>query len=148
MPLVFLACVLDLASKEIVGYALSQTPVAKLADEALLDAVHRQQLNRRKLMFHSDQGVQYPAKIVRDKLALLNIMQSMSHRANCTDNTVMERFFRSLKTERLNNITFINHASEVDEVESYIRFYNYKRRHSSLGYMTPHQKYNKLKNVA
>jgi putative transposase len=132
MPSVYLACVLDLASKEIVGHALSQTPDAKLANEALLDAGNRQQLNRRKLMFHSDQGVQYSAKIVRDKLALLNITQSMSHGGNCTDNAVMERFFRSLKTERLNNITFINHASQVDEVESYIRFYNYKRRHSSL----------------
>ncbi|HCM46100.1 MAG TPA: hypothetical protein DIS98_00810 [Colwellia sp.] len=64
------------------------------------------------------------------------------------DNTIIGRFFRSLKTKRLNNITFINHASAVDEVNSYIRFYNYKRRHSSIGYMTPHQQYNKLKNVA
>ena len=144
----YLACVLDLASKEIVGYALSQTPDAKLANEALLDAVNRQQPNTRKLMFHSDQGVQYSAKIFKDKLALLNVTQSMSRRGNCWDNAVMERFFRSLKTERLNNITFINHPSVVDEVESYIRFYNYKRRHSSIEYMTPHQKYNKLKNVA
>jgi putative transposase len=110
--------------------------------------VNRQQLNTRKLMFHSDQGVQYSAKIFRDKLVLLNITQSMSRKENRWDNAVMERFFRSLKTERLNNMTFINHASVVDEVERYIRFYNYKRRHSSLGYMTPHQKYNKLKNVA
>jgi putative transposase len=99
-------------------------------------------------MFHSDQGVQYSAKIFRDKLALLNITQSMSRRGNCWDNAVMERFFRSLKTERLNNITFINHASVVNEVENYIRFYNYKSRPSSIGDMTPHQQYNKLKNVA
>ena len=87
-------------------------------------------------MFHSDQGVQYSAKIFRDKLALLNITQSMNRTGNCWNNAVMERLFRSLKTERLNNITFINHVSMVDEVESYIRFYNYKRRHSSLGYIT------------
>ena len=139
---------LDLVSKEIVGYALFQTPDAKLANEALLDAMNRQQPNTRKLMFHSDQGVQYSAKIFRDKLALLNITQSMSRRGNCWDNAVMEWFFRSLKTERLNNITFIDHPSVVDKVKSYIRFYNYKRRHSSIEYMTPHQKYNKLKNVA
>ena len=132
----YLECVLDLASKEIVGYVLSQTPDAKLANEALLDAVNRQQPNTRKLMFHSDQGIQYSAKIFRDKLALLNITQSMSRRGNCWDNAVMEWFFRSLKTERLNNITFINHLSVVDEVESYIRFYNYKRRYSSIEYMT------------
>jgi transposase InsO family protein len=145
---VYLACVLDLASKEIVGHALSQTPDAKLANEALLDAVNRQQLNRRKLMFHSDQGVQYSAKIVRDKLALLNITQSLSNGGNCTDNAVMEWFFRSLKTERLNNITFINHASQVDEVESYIRFLITNAGIQVFGYMRPHQKYNKLKNVA
>jgi len=105
-------------------------------------------LNTRKLMFHSDQGVQYSAKIFRDKLALLNITQSMSCRGNCWDNAVIDRFFRSLKTERLNHITFINHPSVVDEVENYIRFYNYKRRHSIIVYMTPHQRYNKFKNVA
>lgn len=144
----YLACVLDLATKEIVGYALSQTPDAKLANEALQNAIDREQPNTSQLLFHSDQGVQYSAKIFRDKLALLNMTQSMSRRGNCWDNAVMERFFRSLKTERLNNITFINHLSVINEVESYIRFYNYKRRHSALEYMTPHQKYNKLKKVA
>jgi transposase InsO family protein len=95
--------VLDLASKEIFGYALFQTPDAKLANKALLDAVNRQQPNTRKLMFHSDQGVQYSAKVFSDKLALLNITQSMSRRGNCWDNAVMERFFRSLKTKRDNH---------------------------------------------
>jgi putative transposase len=67
------------------------------------------------------------------------------------DNEILKKaaaFLRSLKAERLNNITFINHPSVVNEIESYIRFYNYKRRHSSIEYMTPYQKYNKLKNVA
>ena len=67
---------------------------------------------------------------------------------NCWDNAVMERFFRSLKTERLNHLSFINHNSVVNEVENYIQFYNYKRRHSGIEYMTPHQKYNELKKVA
>lgn len=51
----------------------------------------------------------------------------------------MERFFRSLKTERLNSLSFINHKSAVIEIDNYIRFYNYKRRHSGIEYMTPHQ---------
>lgn len=144
----YLACVLDLSTKEIVGYALSQTPDAKLANEALLNAIDRQTPNTSKLMFHSDQGVQYSAKVFRNKLTLLNITQSMSRRGNCWDNAVMERFFRSLKTERLNNLSFINHQSMVNEAESYIQFYNYKRRHSGIDYMTPHQKYNELKKVA
>lgn len=98
-----------------------------------------------KLMFHSDQGVQYSSKLFRGKLISFNIMQSMSRRGNCWDNAVMERLFRSLKTEKLNHLSFINHDSVFNEVESYIRFYNYKRRHSGIEYMTPHQEYNDLK---
>tara|TARA_B100000809_G_scaffold150723_1_gene148183 strand:- start:71 stop:418 length:348 start_codon:yes stop_codon:yes gene_type:complete len=79
----YLVCMLDLASKEIFGYALSQRPDVKIANEALLDAVNRQQPNTHKLMFHSDQGVQYSDKIFRDKLAFINITQSMSRRGNC-----------------------------------------------------------------
>ena len=72
----------------------------------------------------------------------------MSRRGNCWDNAVMERFFRSLKTERLNQLSFINHLTVVNEAESYIHFYNYKRRHSSIGYMTPHEKACESKKVA
>ncbi len=72
----------------------------------------------------------------------------MSRLENSWDNTVMERFFRSLKTERLNTVFFINHQSGINEVENYIQFYNYKRRHSGTEYMTSHQKLNELKKVA
>jgi putative transposase len=58
----------------------------------------------------------------------------------CWDNSVMERFFRSLKSERLNHLSFIHHVAAVSIVESYIFIYNYKRLHSSLGYITPVQK--------
>ena len=60
----------------------------------------------------------------------------------------MERFFRSLNTEPLNTVSFINHQSVINEVENYIQFYNYKRRHSGIKYITPHQKLNELKKVA
>ena len=99
-------------------------------------------------MFHSDQGVQYSSKVFREKLNKLNITQSMSRRGNCWDNAVMERFFRSLKTEKLNNITFINHESVISNVNQYIHFYNYKRIHSAIDYQTPHEKFNELKKVA
>ena len=99
-------------------------------------------------MFHSDQGVQYSAFEFRNLLAKLNITPSMSRQGNCWDNAVMERFFRSLKTGRLNTVSFINHQSVINEVENYIQFYNYKRRHSGIEYMTPHQKLNELKKVA
>ena len=144
----YLACVLDLSTKEIVGYALSKSPNAELAKAALNNAIKRQQPVLNQLLFHSDQGCQYSAATFRERLSQLTITQSMSRRGNCWDNAVMERFFRSLKTERLNRLSFINHDSVISEVDSYIKFYNYKRRHSALDYITPHQKYNELKNAA
>ena len=60
----------------------------------------------------------------------------------------MERFFRSLKSERLNHLSFINHQSVVSNVERYISYYNYTRRHSAIGYDTPHQYSQKMKNAA
>ena len=122
----YLACVLDLGSKEIVGWAMSKHPNAALAKEALRHAVRRQQPDTSKLLFHSDQGVQYSANLFVDYLNKLNITQSMSRRGNCWDNSVMERFFRSLKTERLNLLSFINHKAAVTTVESYLYFYTLK----------------------
>jgi len=72
----------------------------------------------------------------------------MSRKGNCWDNAVMERFFRSLKGERLNHQSFANHYEVVQNVESYIYFYNYKRIHSAIGYMTPAQKMAELEKVA
>jgi len=66
-------------------------------------------------MFHSDQGVQYSAFEFRNLLAKFQVTASMSRRGNCWYNAVMERFFRSLKTERLNDISFINHQSVVND---------------------------------
>lgn len=73
------------------------------------------------------------------------IEQSLSRRGNCLDHSPMELFFRSLKTERLNHRSFIGHQSMVSEAESYIQFYNDKRRRSAIEYMTSHQNYNELK---
>lgn len=144
----YLACVLDLGSREIMGWALSEEPNARLAKSALQDAINKHKPDTQHLMFHSDQGVQYSANIFVNHLNDLNITQSMSRQGNCWDNAVMERFFRSLKTERLNYLSFINHQSVISTVESYIRFYNYKRIHSAIDYKTPHQKTKEMKKAA
>ncbi len=136
----YLAAVLDLSSKQIVGYALSKKPNAQLAKDALSDAIKKQAPNTRKLLFHSDQGVQYSAKKFVKELKEFKVTQSMSRRGNCWDNSVMERFFRSLKSERLNYLSFINHDAVVNVVESYIHFYNNKRLHSVIGYITSAEK--------
>ena len=88
---------LDLSTREVVGYALSTNPNAELAIAALNNAIKRQQPVLNQLMFHSDQGCQYSAASFRARLSQLTITQSMSRRGNCWDNAVMERFFRSLK---------------------------------------------------
>jgi len=85
---------------------------------------------------------------ITEYLEALGITQSMSRRGNCWDNAVMERLFRSLKSERLNHLQFINHASAVNSVEVYIGFYNNQRLHSAIGYITPVQKTQAMKKVA
>jgi len=136
----YLATVLDLGSREVVGYALSQIPDAQLARQALLNAIKMHRPDTHQCLFHSDQGVQYTADKFKKALSLHSINQSMSRRGNCWVNSVQERFFRSLKSEYLNGLIFINHVSVVSAVEHYIRYYNNKRIHSAIGNMTPVQK--------
>lgn len=136
----YLASVLDLATKKVVGWSLSKQPNAELAKQAIVHAINRYQPNTTKLMFHSDQGVQYSSKAFVEYCDINKITQSMSRRGNCWDNSVMERFFRSLKTEKLNHLSFTDHDEVIKNVESYIYFYNYKRIHSAIGYLTPAQK--------
>jgi len=144
----YLATVLDLGSLEIVGHALSKTPDAALAKQALMNAIALKQPNTKALLFRSDQGVQYDASAFKQTLALHGITQSMSRRGNCWDNAVQERFFRNLKSEYLNGLSFINHRAVVTTVEYYIRYYNNKRINSAIGYIAPAQKRQELLKVA
>ncbi|WP_127471317.1 IS3 family transposase [Thiomicrorhabdus aquaedulcis] len=144
----YLATVMDLGNKEIVGYEISKTPDAQLAKRALINAIAKHQPDTTQLMFHSDQGVQYTANLFKDCLALHKITQSMSRRGNCWDDAVQERFFRNLKTEYLNDLSFINHQSVVDAVEKYIGFYNHKRLNSAIDYLTPVQKRLEMQKLA
>lgn len=144
----YLACVIDLATKEVVGHALSRSPDTELTLAALNQAIIKKKPNTKQLMVHSDQGCHYSSYAYRNRLRALNITQSMSRRGNCWDNSVMERFFRTLKSEHLNSLSFINHQSVILQVESYLAFYNYKRRHSGLNYITPYEQYMQMKKVA
>lgn len=136
----YLSSIVDLASKKVVAYKLGTHATTKLVIDTLNQAITRYKPNTNNLLFHSDQGVQYTSKNFTNHLQLLGIKQSMSRRGNCLDNSVMERFFRSLKSERLNYFRFENKEQLQREIDNYIYFYNYKRIHSSIDYLTPNEK--------
>ncbi|WP_416222120.1 IS3 family transposase [Sphaerotilus sp.] len=133
----YLAAVLDLYSRKIVGWACAPSMPAELVCSAL----HMALSVRRPppgLIVHSDRGSQYASLVHRAMLQQHGIVCSMSRRANCWDNAVMERFFLSLKTERVWQRDYANHAEAASDIADYIvRFYNPVRLHSTLGYLSP-----------
>lgn len=133
----YLAAVLDLFSRAVVGWSLDTSLATALPLRALRNAVQR----RRPpvgLLHHSDQGCQYTSEVYREELARHGIMASMSRRGNCWDNAVAESFFSTLKTELLHRKSWRSreelHAALFDYIEV---FYNRRRIHSTLGYKTP-----------
>lgn len=133
----YLAAVLDLYSRKIVGWACAPSMPAELVCSAL----HMALSVRRPppgLIVHSDRGSQYASLVHQAMLQQHGIVCSMSRRANCWDNAVMERFFLSLKTERVWQRDYANHAEAAADIADYIvRFYNPVRLHSTLGYLSP-----------
>lgn len=133
----YLAAVMDLHSRAIVGWALDDSLAAALAARALEAAVAR----RRPppgTVHHSDRGVQYDSLLYRALLARHGFVQSMSRRGDCYDNAPMESFFATLKSELIGDARYrtIDHAR--DHLVPFIDgFYLHRRLHSSLGYSTP-----------
>ena len=140
----YLAVVLDLATRAIVGWSISKTADSNLVIDALSDAIKRYKPDLTKLLFHSDQGTQYTSNVFVNYCNSRGITLSMSRKGNCWDNAVVEKFFRSLKTEGLREKKLKKHCKVIRDIESYIYFYNFKRIHSSIDYMTPMQKMNDL----
>lgn len=133
----YLAIVMDLCQRRIVGWATSKTPNTALVVEALQLALNRRH-HALPLMFHSDQGCQYTSQAFRQFLTQHNINQSMSRRGNCWDNAPVERFFRSLKTEWIGKTVYANHGEARLDINRFIScYYNRKRLHSTLGYRPP-----------
>lgn len=134
---VYLAAILDLYSRRIVGWALSQRIDTALVMSAWNMAVkHRQPPSG--LIFHSDRGVQYASEQYRQALKAIRASASMSRRANCYDNAVMEAFWSTLKLELIYRRSFAGLAETQGTLFEYIEvFYNRQRLHSSLGFQTP-----------
>jgi len=133
----YLAVVIDLYSRRVVGWAFSDSPDTDLVTRALRLALMVRP-RAAALMFHSDQGCQYTSEAFRCFLAEERIVQSMSRRGNCWDNAVVERFFRSLKTERTRYQPYRNHVCAEADIKDYIAvFYNHYRLHSAADNLSP-----------
>lgn len=135
----YLAVLLDLHSRRVIGWAMSNRVTKDLSLAALEMAVEQRRPDPGAgLMHHSDQGSQYTAKDYRDRLETLHITASMSRKGNPYDNAVVESFFSSLKNELTHHCSFISQEQARSEIFSYIEiFYNRKRAHASLLYISP-----------
>ena len=133
----YLACVMDLASRKIVGWSMSDRMKAGLACDALTMA-YWQRKPAAGLIAHTDRGSQYASTAYRKLLNDFRMVQSMSRRANCWDNAVAESFFKTLKVERVDRQRYASRAqARLDIVDWIEGSYNRSRRHSSIGYQTP-----------
>jgi putative transposase len=133
----YVAAVLDLFSRRAVGWSMSATMTAQLVTDALIMAIWRRG-KPDALLHHSDRGSQYTSEQFQRLMADHGVICSMSRSGNCWDNAAMESFFSSLKTERTARKTYRTRDEARADVFDYIeRFYNPRRRHSTIGYMSP-----------
>jgi putative transposase len=132
----YLAVVMDLFSRQIVGWAMDKRMKKHLALDALSMAYFRRKPSR-GLLHHSDRGSQYACSEYQKRLKRYHMIPSMSRKGDCWDNSPTERFFRSLKSERLSDYRFTTRRSAYLEVLDYISYYNSIRLHSTLGYKSP-----------
>jgi putative transposase len=135
----YLAVLLDLGSRMVVGWAMAETLEASLSVAALRMALARRQ-PQAGLIHHTDRGVQYAATDYRELLAHHQLISSMSRRANCYDNAVAESFFATLKWELIDRYRWQTRAAARTAIFEYLEvWYNRRRRHSALGYLSPLQ---------
>jgi transposase InsO family protein len=133
----YLATVIDLYSRKIVGWSYSKRMTSNLICEAIESAARLRNPGP-GLIFHSDRGSQYASRAFRRRLWRFRMKQSMSAKGNCYDNAVAESFFATLKKELVNGDVYRTRADAREAIFEYIEvFYNRRRRHSWLDYMTP-----------
>ncbi len=134
----FLAVVIDLFSRQVIGWSLRQDMTRDIVIDALRMAWFKRQASKHAgLIFHSDRGSQYAAKDFRDVLTEYGITASMSRRGDCWDNACSETLFGSLKVERLHGQRFKTRRQAMDETVTWILWYNRTRLHSTLAYVSP-----------
>jgi len=133
----YLAVVLDLYNREVVGWSMSRSLDASIVLNALKGAMKKLGPDV-EVIFHSDRGSQYASKAYRNFMKNKNVLPSMSRRGNCYDNAYVESWFGSLKKEKIYRSSYRTETELRQLVFQYIEtWYNPKRRHSSLGYLSP-----------
>lgn len=133
----YVAAVIDLFSRRVVGWSMSSSMTAQLVTDALVTAIWRRG-KPDALLHHSDRGSQYTSEPFQRLMADHGVACSMSRSGNCWDNAAMESFFSSLKIERVARKVYRTRDQAKADVFDYIeRFYNPRRRHSTLGYLSP-----------
>ena len=133
----YVAAVIDLFSRRVVGWSMKAEMTAQLVTDALLMAIWRRG-RPDALLHHSDQGSQYASEQFQQLMADNGVACSMSRSGNVWDNAAMESFFSSLKTERIGKKVYRSRNAARADVFDYIeRFYNPVRRHSTIGYLSP-----------
>ncbi len=133
----YLAVILDLYSRQVVGWAMSDRVASDFVIKALYQAIGRRKPGTGCIL-HSDRGVQYASSDFRDVLNSHGFIQSMSRKGNCYDNAVAESFFHTLKTEHVYDYRYETRAEAIQSIFQYVEmFYNRQRRHSALGYCSP-----------
>jgi putative transposase len=135
----YLAVVLDLFNREIVGWSIKPRMTADIVIDALTMAWFRRK-PAAGLIHHSDRGSQYASEAFQTALARYGMICSMSRKGNCWDNAPAESFFNSLKNERVHGTHYATREEAVADLFDYMEvFYNRSRRHSTLGYHSPVQ---------
>jgi transposase InsO family protein len=135
----YLAVVIDVYSRKVVGWSMDDSMRTSLVNDALNMAIKRRNPNK-GLVYHTDRGSQYASYEHKSLLQKYGIVQSMSRKGNCWDNAVAESFFHSLKTELIHHETFYTKAQANEKIFEYIEiFYNRQRIHSSNNYMSPNE---------
>lgn len=137
----YLTIVMDLYDRKIIGWSMSNGMDAEsTVIEAFKMAIKNRPIKSNELIFHSDRGVQYACNKFRDLLNKNKVIQSMSRKGDCWDNAVAENFFKIIKSEMINHSNFQTRKEASMAIFEFIEiWYNKKRRHSYLNYLTPEQ---------
>jgi putative transposase len=134
----YLCAFIDVYSRQVVGWSIEDNMSAEMVCRALQMGLTRRWIEPGKLIIHTDRGSQYASDLYRNTLQTHNITPSMSRKADCWDNAIAESFWGTLKRELIDRYTWQTKQQAIQAIQAWIaNFYNRKRRHSSIGYLSP-----------